>query len=129
MLPDVATSAGLPFSGATTQFNSLMVALDANEQSAARRRAVLATEARRIARRRAVAQAVAVRSRHNDRGLAADASVHLAERASRKTTRLSLGFHRTIELLWEAGGFDEAMAIVRESHAVPEPHVRFHAAH
>ena len=32
----------------------------------------------------------------------------------RRATRLSLVFHRSIEALWEAGGFDEALAIFRE---------------
>jgi hypothetical protein len=79
-----------------------------------RRRAELAAEARRIARRRLIAESVALRSRENDRGLRADASAQLFRRAKRRATHLHLGFHRSIEVLWEAGGFDEALAIFRE---------------
>ena len=81
---------------------------------AARRRAELAAEARRLARRRLIAESVAVRSRENDRGLRADASAQLFRRTKRRATHLRLVFHRTIETLWEAGGFDEALAIFRE---------------
>jgi hypothetical protein len=80
----------------------------------ARRRAELAAEARRLARRRVIADTVARRSRENDRGLRADASAQLFRRAKRKATRLGLVFHRSIEVLWEAGGFDEALTIFRE---------------
>lgn len=127
MLPNVVMDdrAGTPSaSRGPHQMDSLIVALGAGEQVESRRCASLAAEARRIARRRWVAEAVAVRSRRNDRGLAGEASEHLFERARRKTTRLSLGFHRAIESLWEAGGFDEALAIVRESKASPEPRAR-----
>ncbi len=113
MLPNVAISARLP--GAPSPMDSPNFALGAGEQAAERRRASLAAEARRIARRRSIAEAVALRSRVNDRNLPGDAPAHLFQRAKRKTTRLSLVFHRTIESLWEAGGFDEALAIFRES--------------
>ena len=81
---------------------------------AARRRSELAAEARRIARRRLIADAVARRSRENDRGLQGDASARLFHRAKRKATHLGLVFHHSIETLWAAGGFDEALAIFRE---------------
>ena len=61
-----------------------------------------------------IAEVVARRSRVNDRGLRGDASALLFRRAKRRATRLSLVFHRAIEALWEAGGFDEALAIFRE---------------
>jgi hypothetical protein len=80
----------------------------------ARRRAELAAEARRLARRRTIAEAVAHRSHENDRGLRADASEQLFRRARRKATRVGLVFHHTIEDLWAAGGFDEALTIFRE---------------
>jgi hypothetical protein len=79
-----------------------------------RRKAELAAEARRLARRRSIAEVVARRSRLNDRGLRGDAAALLFRRAKRRATRLSLVFHRAIEALWEAGGFDEALAIFRE---------------
>jgi hypothetical protein len=81
---------------------------------ASRRRIELAAEARRLARRRLIADAVARRSRENDRALPNDASSRLSYRAKRKATRLGLVFHRAIQALWEAGGFDEALAIFRE---------------
>ncbi len=84
------------------------------ESPTARRRAELAAEARRLARRRLIADTVARRSQENDRGLRDDASAQLFRRAKRRATRLGLVFHRSIEALWEAGGFDEALAIFRE---------------
>lgn len=84
------------------------------ELQASSRRAALAAEARRFARRRLIAEAVARRSRENDRALPSEASSLLSRRAKRKATRLGLVFHRAIETLWEAGGFDEALAIFRE---------------
>jgi len=84
------------------------------EPLAHRRRLELAAEARRLARRRLIADAVAQRSRENDRALPGDASSQLSHRARRKATRLGLVFHRAIQALWEAGGFDEALAIFRE---------------
>jgi hypothetical protein len=82
--------------------------------TAERRRAELAAEARRLARRRLIADAVARRSRENDRALPGEASSRLSHRAKSKATRLGLVFHRAIQALWEAGGFDEALAIFRE---------------
>ena len=85
-----------------------------SDLSAARRRAELAAEARRLARRRVIADVVARRTRENDRGLQGEASTQLSHRAKRKATHLGLVFHRSIETLWSAGGFDEALAIFRE---------------
>ena len=86
----------------------------ASDSPADRRKAELAAEARRLARRRSIAEVVARRSRLNDRGLRGDAAALIFRRAKRRATRLSLVFHRAIESLWEAGGFDEALAIFRE---------------
>lgn len=74
----------------------------------------LAAEARRLARRRSIAESVARRSSENPRGLRADASAEIVHRSRRRATRLGLGFHRAIESLWQAGGFDEALVIFRE---------------
>ena len=81
------------------------------------RQAALAVEARRVARRRSVAAGVARRGQTNDRGLSPAASSEIIERARRRASRLSLEFHRTIESLWSAGEFDEALAIFREHKA------------
>ena len=127
MLPNVAISARLPGPSSPcppSPMDVSNVALGASEQEAARRRAGLAAEARRVARRRSIAEAVALRSRHNDRNLPGDAPHHLFERAKRKSTRLSLVFHRTIESLWEAGGFDEALAIFSETKGDVVPRTR-----
>ena len=45
------------------------------------------------------------------------ASSQISERARRRASRLSLVFHRTIESLWSAGEFGEAMTIFREHKA------------
>ena len=74
----------------------------------------LAAEARRLARRRSIAEGVARRGSENARGLAAAASAELAQRSKARAARLGLVFHRAIGSLWEAGGFDEALAIFRE---------------
>jgi hypothetical protein len=84
---------------------------------ASTRRLGLAAEARRVARRRVIAEVVARRSQENDRALPPDASTQLSHRARTRATRLSLGFHRAIEALWSADGFDEALAIFREHKA------------
>ena len=81
------------------------------------RASALAHEARRIARRRSVAEGVARRGRVNDRNLPAPASAAISARASRRASRLSVVFHRAIDSLTGAGGFDEALAIFREHQA------------
>ena len=81
------------------------------------RHAQLAHEARRVARRRSVAEGVVCRGQANDRGLPLAASTEISERARRRASRLSLEFHRTIESLWSAGDFDEALTIFREHKA------------
>ena len=111
MLPNVAIITRPAGPAAAPPVNSPLCAEDL---LAARRRAELAAEARRLARRRLIADVVARRTRENDRGLQDDASAQLFRRAKRRATRLGLVFHRSIEALWEAGGFDEALAIFRE---------------
>ena len=83
----------------------------------ASRKTALAHEARRVARRRSVAEGVAHRGRTNDRGLPESASAEISERARKRASRLSLVFHRAIESLWSAGEFDEALTIFREHKA------------
>jgi hypothetical protein len=111
MLPNVAiiSRPGAPPGGPLADPQSEFA-----DPSTARRQAELAAEARRLARRRLIADTVARRSQENDRGLRDDASAQLFRRAKRRATRLGLVFHRSIEALWEAGGFDEALAIFRE---------------
>ncbi len=111
MLPNVAIISRSENSRFTPSNNPSSAS---SELAAARRRNELAAEARRLARRRMIAEAVARRSRENDRGLRADASAQLFRRARRKATRFGLVFHHAIEDLWAAGGFDEALAIFRE---------------
>jgi hypothetical protein len=116
MLPNVAIPRRLPGSPSARPGETTEVSFDVDawESSLSRRRAELAAEARRLARRRSIAEVVARRSRENDRNLAADASARIFTRARRRATRLSLIFHRAIESLWEAGGFEEALTIFRE---------------
>jgi hypothetical protein len=109
MLPNVAI-VYRPSGPITSSSSSTHGVADPNT----RRRVELAAEARRLARRRLIADAVARRSRENDRALPGDASTRLSVRARRKATRLGLVFHRAIEALWIAGDFDEALAIFRE---------------
>ncbi len=81
------------------------------------RKTALAHEARRVARRRSVAEGVARRGRTNDRNLPELASAQISERAHKRASRLGVVFHRAIESLWSAGEFDEALAIFREHKA------------
>jgi hypothetical protein len=80
----------------------------------AARQAALAAEARRLSRRRAAAEAVAARCICGARGLPADIAGALALRASRRAAGLHLRFHRAIDALVAAGGFDEAIQILRD---------------
>jgi hypothetical protein len=83
------------------------------------RRDMLTSEARRLARRRAAALAVAARCRR----FAAEAidphpAMTVSDRAMRRAAGLHVRFHRTLDALVDAGGFDEALAIVRERRCV-----------
>ena len=111
MLPNVAIISRPAGPRTATHDDPPQVSVDI---PAARRKAELAAEARRLARRRLIADVVARRSRENDRGLRADASAQLFRRAKRKATYLGMVFHRSIEALWAADGFEEALAIFRE---------------
>jgi hypothetical protein len=111
MLPNVAIISRPAGPRATPHIDPSQTTAD---PLALRRRAELAAEARRLARRRLIADIVARRSRENDRGLRDDDSALLSRRAKQRATRLGLVFHRSIQSLWEAGGFDEALAIFRE---------------
>ncbi len=112
MLPSVAIPSRLPGSASTPHSPRV-----ASEPMLSRRRTELAAEARRLARRRLIAEEVSRRSRENDRGLRGEASALISGRAKRRATHLRVVFHRAIETLWEAGGFDEALAIFREHKA------------
>lgn len=86
-----------------------------NQQVASRHRtAALAAEARRVGRRRSIAERVAQRSQFNDRRLPDEASLQISKRAKRRASRLGLAFHRAIESLWGSGDFNEAISIFRE---------------
>ncbi len=79
------------------------------------RRLALAREARRLSRRRAVALAVASRCRRiAELSDARQGASDVAARALRRASTLHIRFHRTLDALVAAGGFDEALAIVRE---------------
>jgi hypothetical protein len=79
-----------------------------------RRQAELAAEARRLWRRRIMAGMVASRRWREDESALGGDSSPSSLRATRRAVRLCLRFHRTIEELVKAGGFDEAMRILRE---------------
>jgi hypothetical protein len=79
------------------------------------RRVLLACEARRLSRRRAVALAVASRCRRiSEYSDARRGASDVAARAMRRASSLHIRFHRTLDALVAAGGFDEALQIVRE---------------
>lgn len=79
------------------------------------RRAFLADEARRLSRRRTVALAVAARCRKiADVAIQPEAAQTVSSRAMRRASTLHIRFHQTLDALVSAGGFDEAMTIVRD---------------
>lgn len=79
------------------------------------RRVALTSEARRLARRRAVALAVAARCRRfAEEAIDPEPANAVATRAMRRASGLHMRFHRTLDALVDAGGFDDAIAIVRE---------------
>lgn len=79
------------------------------------RRVVLADEARRLARRRAVALAVAARCRQiASHAIQPYAAETVASRAMKRATVLHVRFHRVLDALVDAGGFDDAIMIVRD---------------
>ena len=79
------------------------------------RKAVLAAEARRLARRRTIALAVASRCRQiATEAIQPEIAETVAGRALKRATTLHVRFHRTLDALVAAGGFDDAMTIVRD---------------
>ncbi len=95
--------------------SSSPVRIDTAHDRVATRKASLASEARRLSRRRTVALAVAARCRHvASARVQPEAAEILGHRAMRRATTLHVRFHKTLDALVSAGGFDEALAIVRE---------------
>ena len=87
------------------------------------RRVVLADEARRLARRRAVALAVAARCRQiAAQAIQPAAAETVAGRAMKRATVLHVRFHRVLDALVAAGGFDDAITIVRDRKSSPVRH-------
>jgi hypothetical protein len=78
-----------------------------------RRRADLAAEAQRLARRRTVALAVAAKCRDSARPIKPEVAEAVSSRAARRASILHFRFHRVLDSLVDAGGFDDAMRIVR----------------
>ncbi len=94
------------------------IRLDPAHAANSPRLALLSTEARRLARRRAMALAVAARCRHiAEQAFDPCAAIEVSTRAMKRASRLHMRFHRTLDSLVAAGGFDEALAIVRERRA------------
>jgi hypothetical protein len=86
------------------------------------RRAELMSEARRLLRRRTTAMAVAARCRAGARRMSEDAAEMVSLRAMRRAAALHLRFHKTLDALVDAGGFDEAMGILRERRRCTPAH-------
>lgn len=84
------------------------------------RRSALAAEARHLSRRRSVALAVAGRCRKiAEQAVAPEAAQTVSARAMKRASILHVRFHRTLDALVSAGGFDEALTIVRDRKAPP----------
>ena len=91
----------------------------------ATRLAALSEEARRLERRRSIAEAIADRCEPGARGLGLADAGALRLRALRRAVGLRVRFHGVVDSLILAGGFDEAMQLLRErsgdlrNHAPP----------
>ena len=84
------------------------------------RRTALAAEARSLSRRRSTALAVAARCRKiAEQAMAPEAAETVSARAMKRASLLHSRFHRTLDALVSAGGFDEAITIVRDRGAAP----------
>src|SRR4051794_23455380 len=81
---------------------------------ATQRRAFLASEARRLSRRRTVALAVAARGRKiAEVAIQPEAARTVFSRAMKRATGLHVRFNRALDARLSSGGFDEAITIVR----------------
>jgi hypothetical protein len=91
------------------------VRIDPAHEQPSPRRETLAAEARRLSRRRAVTLAVAARCREiAEQAIDQEAAILISTRALKRATDLHIRFHRALDALVASGGFDEAIAIVRE---------------
>ena len=97
----------------------------AHSPTRATRLAALVTEALRLERRRLAAEAIADRCEPGARGLGLADAGALRLRALRRAVGLRVRFHGVIDSLILAGGFDEAMQVLRDragrihNHAPP----------
>lgn len=88
---------------------------------AAQRRSALTAEARYLARRRAMALAVAGRCRRiAEQAIDPEAAQTVSARAMKRASILHVRFHRTLDALVSVGGFDEALTIVRARKTQPD---------
>ena len=78
-----------------------------------RRRADLAAEAQRFGAERTVALAIAAKCRDASRPIKPEVAEAVSTRASQRASVLHFRFHRVLDSLVDAGGFDDAMRIVR----------------
>ncbi len=74
--------------------------------------AELTCEARRLGRRRLIAESVAARSRRGERGLWGDSGEVIALRAASRASRLHVRFLRVIETMWLFGHHREARSLL-----------------
>lgn len=86
-------------------------------------RAALADEARRLRHFQLKAEALALRCVPGRRGLTTPRAEELRRRALARAARYQARFHRTIDALMSADGFDEAMRILREHRRHRQPPV------
>jgi hypothetical protein len=85
--------------------------------SALDRRSSLAEQATRVGRREVIAEVVALRSKLSQGRIRQSEWIILHNRAKRRATRMRQQFYRLIDQLVEAGGFDDALMILRRRKA------------
>jgi hypothetical protein len=81
------------------------------------RRSSLAEQAARVGRREVIAEVVALRSKLSQGRIRQSEWIILHNRAKRRATRMRQQFYRLIDQLVEAGGFDDALMILRRRKA------------
>ncbi|MEO6808919.1 MAG: hypothetical protein ABI353_07385, partial [Isosphaeraceae bacterium] len=104
--PDRAAACGPTFS-------SQRLANPASSGLSLDRRSSLAEQATRVGRREVIAEVVALRSKLGQGRIRQSDWMILHNRAKRRATRMRQQFYRLIDQLVEAGGFDDALAILR----------------
>jgi hypothetical protein len=112
-----------PAAFAPTRRASIREGLPAVSLAPESQRSALADEARRLRHRQLKAEALALRCVPGRRGLSTAKAEELKRRTLLRASHYQARFHRTIDALMNADGFDEAMQILRDQRRNRRPPV------